>query len=280
MQGSPEAAPGHARVGPATPPSPVTLRINAERLVVFGWTRAILLQLAHPLVAAGVFAHSGFPESGRASIRRLHATIAAMLALTFGDAAARARALAAIRAIHRRVQGTLDEAVGPFPAGTRYSAEDPALVLWVHATLLESMPLMYDLLVAPLTTADRDAFCRDSAPLAIELGARDETVPRTAAATRARLDATYASGAIVVGPHARRLARALLAPPLGPLAAPALELNRLLGVGLLPPAIRRQYGFAWTPADEGGLARWVMVLRTARACTPDLLAHWRAARRR
>jgi uncharacterized protein (DUF2236 family) len=257
----------------------VTRRVNAERLAVFGWTRAILLQFAHPLVAAGVFAHSGFRDSGAAAVRRLHGTIGAMLSLTFGDPADRERALEGIRAIHRRVHGRLDQAVGPFPAGTRYSAEDPALVVWVHATLLESMPLMYDLLVAPLTAADRDAFCRAAAPLAVQLGAREEDVPRSAAATRAYLSRMYDSGAILVGPQARELAQALLAPPFGSVAAPFVELNRLLGVGLLPPALRRQYGFLWTVQDERALGRAVVAIRTVRGWLPDAAAQWGAARR-
>src|SRR5689334_8440880 len=106
----------------------VARRVNAERLVVLGWSRAILLQLAHPLIAAGVYEHSTFRASPVAALSRLHHTVGAMLALTFRDEAERARALDGVRAIHARVNGTLKEPVGRFPAGTRYSAEDPELV--------------------------------------------------------------------------------------------------------------------------------------------------------
>jgi uncharacterized protein (DUF2236 family) len=163
---------------------PVSLRINAERIVLLAWTRAILLQVAHPMIAAGVFEHSGFRASPWAAAGRLHHTVKAMLALVFGSDAARNQALAGIRAIHRRVNGRLAESVGPFPAGTPYSAEDPALVLWVHATLLESVPLVHELLVAPLTAAEHDAYGAEAAPVAIALGARDADVPRTRAAVR------------------------------------------------------------------------------------------------
>ena len=136
--------------------SPVARRINAERLMLLGWARAILLQLAHPLVAAGVADHSSFRDGPLASARRLHHTVRSMLALTFGDDAGRDLALDGIRTIHRRVNGTLRTAVGRFPQGTRYSAEDPDLVLWVHVTLLDSIPLVYERLIAPLTDAERD----------------------------------------------------------------------------------------------------------------------------
>ena len=71
----------HVRAGPGS----ITWKINREVIVVAGWGRAILLQLAHPAVAAGVHDHSSFRGSLRSSFRRLHSTIGAMLSLTFGD---------------------------------------------------------------------------------------------------------------------------------------------------------------------------------------------------
>jgi uncharacterized protein (DUF2236 family) len=125
------------------PASDVSRRINAERLLLLAWLRAILLQLAHPLIAAAVAEHSSFRGSTAGAWARLRHTIDAMLALTFGTGVERDAALEGIRAIHRRVSGTLTQASGPFAAGTRYSAEDPALLAWVHATLIESIVLVY-----------------------------------------------------------------------------------------------------------------------------------------
>ena len=76
--------------------------VNRERIVVLGWGRAILLQLAHPLVAAGVRDHSGFSAGPMARLRRLHATVGAMVAFTFGDDARVSRAAARINAVHDR----------------------------------------------------------------------------------------------------------------------------------------------------------------------------------
>src|SRR5687768_9666876 len=105
----------------------ISRRVNAERLVLLGWSRAILLQLAHPLVAAGVAEHSSFRAGSVAAAKRLHMTVRAMLALTFGTGRGRAAARDGILAIHRRVHGVLPAATGRFPAGTPYSAEDPDL---------------------------------------------------------------------------------------------------------------------------------------------------------
>ena len=253
--------------------SSISWRINAERFVLLGWGRAILLQFAHPLVAAGVAEHSSFRQSGATAVRRLHLTVKAMLALAFGDARRRAGALQGILAIHRRVHGRLPEAAGRFSAGTPYTAEDPDLVLWVHATLLESIPLIYERVVGPLTAAERDAYCAETAGVAVDLGARREQVPRDQQALAEYLDRMYASGSIAVSNQARELAAAVLAAP-STLVAPASWINRVVTIGLLPPHIRQAYGFRWAPRDDRRLARVTTGLRALRQMLPDAVALW------
>ncbi len=257
----------------------ITWRVNAERIVLLGWGRAILLQLAHPLVAAGVFDHSGFRGTPYAAASRLYHTVHAMLSLTFGDDVARERTLEAIRAIHRRVNGVLPEAAGRYPSGTRYSAEDPALVLWVHATLVESVLLVYEQIVAPLTEAERDHYCAEAFPIAVALAAREAEVPRTWRDLRAYLDRMYTSNAIVVGRQGHALAQAVLSPSGGWLVAPATWINRMTTIGLLPATVREQYGMAWTPRHDRTLARLVSLLRLTRRVLPDVVALWPDARK-
>jgi len=256
----------------------ISWRINAERAVLLGWSRAILLQLAHPLVAAGVAEHSSFRDGGLAAARRLHLTVKVMLALTFGDAQGRAAAIDGIRAIHRRVHGHIPAKAGRFPAGMPYSAEDPDLVLWVHATLLDSIPLIYEHVVQPITAKDRDAYCADAAAVAIDLGARPGEVPRTWEALRVYMDRMYASGSIAVSAQARELASAVLAPPFAPLVAPAAWMNRLVTVGLLPRHIRTEYGFSWSASQTRTLRRLTRALRALRRVTPSTLALWPEAK--
>src|SRR5918993_1307180 len=89
----------------AAGPGSITWKVNREMVVVAGWGRGILLQLAHPAVAAGVHDHSHFRGSLRSSFRRLHSTVGAMLSITFGDTEEMISAAAGINAIHDRVQG-------------------------------------------------------------------------------------------------------------------------------------------------------------------------------
>jgi uncharacterized protein (DUF2236 family) len=258
--------------------SSIARRVNAQRILVLSWPRAILLQLAHPLVAAGVMDHSSFRRGPLTAVRRLHETVRAMLSLTFGDRAEHERSIERILAIHRRVNGTLRQPVGSFEAGTRYSAEDPDLVLWVHVTLIESVIIFYERVVAPLDEAERDTYCDEAAIVAEELGASSTAVPRTWPALLEYLDATHRSGRIAVGPDARAVAGAVLEPPSGWLAWPLTRLNRTVTLGLLPAEVRSQYGYGWTERQERAFARDMRWLAASRRWAPSAIALWPEAR--
>ncbi|MFP5378964.1 MAG: oxygenase MpaB family protein [Vicinamibacteria bacterium] len=269
---------------PAPPPfarpprGGVTWRLAGERLGLLAWPRAILLQLAHPLVAAGVAAHSGFRASPWAPYARLHSTTRAMRRLTFGSDADAQTALAGILRIHDRVHGALGADVPPHHAGDAYSAHDPALLLWVHATLLDSYARILGEVLGPVPARDLDAYCAESAGLAIALGARDADVPRTWTALQTFMADAVSSGQVSVGPDARELAPAILRPPLSWMAWPVRRAGELVTVGSLPPSLRAQYGFTWTADDERRRARTVALVRSARAGLPLRLARWPESR--
>jgi uncharacterized protein (DUF2236 family) len=228
-------------------------------------------------VTAGIADHSSFREGKVTAVVRLHETIRAMLSLTFGSSTERDATLSRINGIHRRVNGTLRERAGPFDAGTPYSAEDPALLLWVHGTLLDSAFVVYERLFASLSEGERDTYCAEAASVVRGLGVIDGEPHSSADLTR-YMDRMYASGQITVSRQARELGAALLTPPLAWTVAPATRVNRLFTVGLLPPFIREQYGFPWTAADERALERWTRLLRRTRPWLPRAIALWREAR--
>jgi uncharacterized protein (DUF2236 family) len=269
-------------MNPAPPPltdGSIARRINGERIVLAGWSRAILLQMAHPLVAAGVVEHSAFRGGPKVAAHRLISTVRAMLGLTFGDAADRMGVVNHIRSIHTRVHGTLGQATGIFPAGTPYSAEDPALLLWVHGTLLESTVLAYRALVADLTPADVDTYCREAAWAAVALGAIESDVPQTGSALTAYMTTIETSGVLAVGPDARVVAGEVLTGPLAMLAMPAGWLNRSITTAWLPPALRQAYGLPWSDRRERRSQRALRLLRTTRRLMPDLAARFPQGRR-
>ena len=261
-----------------TRPRSVAERINGERVVVLGWGRAILLQLAHPLIAAGVGEHSSFRAGARGFYHRAHGTIGAMLGVTFGTPAEARKVAARINSIHDRVHGRLAAPVGIFPAGTPYSARDPRLLCWVHATLIESMILSYETFVGPLTEADKNQYAADATWLLRELGVPDDQLLGSVQDIDAFLRQLRASGEIAVGDEARRLAGALLGPPIRVLS-PAFQITGLITAGLLPDDLRRQYGFEWTPRRERRFDRAVKLVRTARRASPGVVREWPHARR-
>jgi uncharacterized protein (DUF2236 family) len=260
-------------------PGAVTWKVNREIIVIAGWGRAILLQLAHPLVAAGVADHSSFRGSLISSFQRLASTVGAMVSLTFGTDEEAISAAAGINHIHDRVSGRLGEPAGALDAGERYSAHDPDLVRWVHATLLESIPLTYELLVGPLTPDERDRYCAEAAIMEPLLDIPGGLLPRDSAQLDAYVREMLASGHIVVSATSRALARAILFPPRWWLMWPAFRPLQLITIGLLPPAVREGYGFRWTARDARALTRWTAALRLFHRAAPRFLREWPAARR-
>jgi uncharacterized protein (DUF2236 family) len=269
----------------------VTWKVNREMIVVAGWGRAILLQLAHPAVAAGVHGHSSFRGSLRSSFRRLHATVRAMLSITFGDTEQMISAAAGINMIHDRVRGRIPppqdlpssptlRRAGCEGAGEAYSAHDPDLQRWVHATLLESIPLTYELLVGPLPQPERDQYFSEAAIMEPLLGMPAGWLPRDSAQLDTYMRHMLAGGSIVVTDTSRALARAVLYPPRWYVAWPAFRAMQLLTIGTLPPAIREAYGFEWRARDVRAFARWTALLRMSQRLLPPLAREWPAARRR
>jgi uncharacterized protein (DUF2236 family) len=264
------------RPGPESP----TWKINAERVVVLGWPRAILMQFAHPLIAAGVAQHSSFQTNRLGPLYRLHGTVRAMLQMTFGDDEAAAAAAERINRIHDRVNGILREPVGPYPGGTPYSAHDPSLLAWVHMTLLHTMPDTYELLVAPLSIAEKDGYCVESRGGARLLGIPETAVPAAYADVKRIVAARLEDGSLAVTDTARRLAADVLRPSFPALPWPADRLLRLVTVGLLPPTLRDAYELRWSKDDDAALSRLSRRFRLFARHAPAALRCWRAARRR
>ncbi len=263
-------ASAHVRPGPGS----VTWKVNREIVVVAAWGRAILMQLAHPSVAAGVHHHSSFRGSLRNSFRRLHSTVGAMLAIAFGNTEDMIAAAARINAIHDRVRGSVEDG-----GSGHYSAHDPGLQRWVHATLLDSMPRAYEALVAPLTPSERDRYCDESAIMEPLLGMPEGWLPRDATQLDACLRDMLESGELVVTDTSRKLARAVLYPPRWRMMWPAFRAMQLLTIGTLPPSLRDAYGFEWTDHEARSFARWMKSIRAVLGVVPPLARQWPMSRR-
>ena len=237
---------------PDGPPraGPLASKLQREIVLLLAWSPAILLQLAHPLVARGIADHGTFRTERYGWLRRLHGTVDAMLRLSFGTERDAQVALERINAIHDRVHGHLPEAAGIFPAGTPYSAHDPALLMWVHATLVHMNLRVYELFVDHMAPEDRDRYCAEATAIEGGLGIPVGWLPRSATELDRYMDGMLARGEIAVTDSARTLARAILHPHVPRLGAPATAVLRFITIGLLPPS------------DPGRL--WLSLERAAR----------------
>lgn len=262
----------------ADSPLSVSWRIHREVVLLLGWGTAILQQFAHPLVAQGVADHSGFPSSAGAPWRRLQRTLSAMLVMTFGTAEAVSAVTRRINAIHDGVQGTLPGDEGTPMAGMPYSARDPALLRWVHATCLDAFMRTHELYVGPLSVNEKDQYCAESSRVGPLLGIPDGYLPTTTAALYAYMEEMWSSGRISVSGTARRLADDLFAPPRPGPARPLMWVVRTLAVGLLPPRVRQAYGFPWHRGQRTTFRVVVWLVRFTRSLLPPVLRYWPIAR--
>lgn len=254
-------------------------KLQREIILLLAWGPAILLQLAHPLVARGIADHSAFRRESHGHMRRLYHTVGAMLQLCFGTDEEALAVLARINAIHDRVKGELPEAAGAFAAGTPYSAHDPALLAWVHATLLDMNVRVYELYVGPLSVQEKDRYCAEATAIEARLGIPRETLPRSFGELGQYMEAMLSSGQITVSDTARTLARSILHPGTPRVAEPVLSVVRLATAGLLPPMIRDGYGLSWNPRKQAMLSLSAGLIRNLLRVTPRIVRHWPAARR-
>jgi uncharacterized protein (DUF2236 family) len=222
--------------------SSVIRRVSRELLLMLGGGRALLMQVAHPLVAAGVVAHSGYRES---PWDRLERTMSAVWTIVFGSRAEADRVAARVRSLHGKVQGQIPEQMGPFPAGTRYSAADPELMMWVHATLVDTALLVYRGWIGPLSERDQETYYQEMKVLACALGTPASVIPPTFGDFRLYMDERLESDEITVTDAAREVLDSVVRPPLPAPLRPVWEPFNLVTASLLPEKLREQYGLGW-----------------------------------
>ena len=220
-------------------------RVHREMAVAFSGPRALLMQATHPVAFEGFFAHTGALDKPYDRLRR---TAQVLDTITFGARADADRATARVRAIHARVRGELAAPAGRFPAGTPFAADDPELLLWVLATLVDSALVVYERYVRSLSHAERDAYWQDYRVVGRLFGLRDDEMPADIDAFDAYMRDMLDGPDLYVTSAARELAvKIVLQPPVPLIRRPVLELVNFVTVGLLPAQLRRQYGLSWDP---------------------------------
>lgn len=204
-------------------PGSVAWRLGGDLGVFIGGGRAALLQLAHPMVAHAIEHHSRTRADVLGRFQRTFRNVFAMIFGELDDAFVAARR---VHQIHTRVTGVFPSAIGAWPAGTRYAANDADALRWVHATLIDSV------------LAVRDASARDRDAYVVEMNRFAKLFGITHAGSYAE-HAAYMAATIptlAVAPSAREMGRFLMGK--GAMGA----LTSVVTARLLPPTIADAFG--------------------------------------
>jgi uncharacterized protein (DUF2236 family) len=184
-------------------PGSLTWRVNREAAIFLGAGRALLLQLAHPYVAAGIAEHS---RTLADPIGRFHRTVNITFTLVFGTLDQALRAARHLHQRHSAIQGVLPKAVGPFAAGAQYRANDVAALRWVYATLIDSALMAHDLVLPAVPARERELYYGESRRFAALFGVPASALPSDWAGFAAYCQAMRQPGLLPVSDAARAIA--------------------------------------------------------------------------
>ncbi|HEV7733968.1 MAG TPA: oxygenase MpaB family protein [Candidatus Binatia bacterium] len=246
-------------------PSSTVWSVNREAVIFLGGGRAALLQLAHPFVAHGVDQHSATRAD---TLGRFMRTFENVFAMVYGDLDAALASARRVHTVHTHITGDVRETVGAFAAGAPYAANTPEALLWVHATLWETSIQVYELIVRPLTDAEKATYYEETKRFAMLFGIPDAIVPADWPAFRRYWDAMLASSTITVGTPARELAHFLLHPP-GSWIGPAWDWFAAVTAHLLPARLRGEFGLTYGWLEQVAAETTIRGLRASWWALPE-----------
>jgi uncharacterized protein (DUF2236 family) len=250
----------------------IVWRIAGDWTMLLGGGRALILQVAHPVVAEGVARFSNYAD---APWERLAGTLDLYLHVIYGGRGESPdEAGERLRSLHRRIKGVDAD-------GNHWHALDPAAFHWVHATLVQGMVEMRARFGEPLNTLERELFYEEMREVGKLYGLRERDMPGDWGAFE-----DYFNEMVATELRDSRLLRDVLRtvfnpakPPVLPvpdslwpvLAAPGAQLARLVTVGSLPAPLRRRLGLPWSRERELALRAQQEAIKRVFPRLPDRL---------
>jgi uncharacterized protein (DUF2236 family) len=186
--------------------------------------------------------------------------------LAFGSTRTAREAARTINRLHAHVQGKLKATAGDYAAGTAYNAYDPELLLWVHATVVDTILLLYSLFIRPLSWQEQNSYYQESKQIARLLGLPPSHTPHTIDDLRQYIYTMVYSDRLAATPQARKIARQVLFPPTSAALTPLKYFNIHVTTALLPPPIRQIYDLHWGPKQQ-------LLFETFTAGLKPIIAH-------
>jgi uncharacterized protein (DUF2236 family) len=239
-------------------PHSVAWQLGADLGLFLGGGRAALLQLAHPFVAHAIDQHS---KTRADVVGRFQRTFKNVFAMAFGELDDAFSAARRVHAVHAKINGTLTEQIGGWPAGTRYHANDVDALRWVHATLIDTTLVVREKLDGVLPVDLKDRYVIEMNRFAALFGIPQAMLPDGWVQHAAYMAKMIASDRLAVAPCAREMAKFLVGrgvanqPPLG-------RIGEAVTHALLPPRIAEQFDLRAAPRRAAaGLAAFSAVYR-------------------
>jgi uncharacterized protein (DUF2236 family) len=258
-------------------PDSVAWKLGGDLGVFIGGGRAALLQLAHPMVAHAIDEHS---KTRTDVVGRFQRTFRNVFAMVFGDLDDALIAARRVHAIHERITGTFADAIGGWPAGTAYHANDADALRWVHATLADTTVLVRERLDGPLPVAIKDRYMVELNRFAALFGIPKALLPDGWAAHARYMADMLASDRLAVTPSAREMGQFLFGRGLGPSQPSLGRVGEAVSATLLPPALARAFGLRASPLPvRAGLAAFRALYRQLPARVVAIPARSEAERR-
>jgi uncharacterized protein (DUF2236 family) len=243
-------------------PDSVAWRIHADPVMLVGGLRALLVQALEPRAMAAVDQHSLFREDPWG---RLERTTHFVLATTYGDTATAEAAAAKVRKVHEHIHGT-----DPV-TGAPYAADDPDLLLWIHAVEVESFLLAYRTYAGRVSTEDADRYVAEMARVAEMVELPPGRAPTSERGLREYLRSVRGLRAT---PAAFEGLRVVLFPPMDLKYRPLWAIPTTAAIAILPGYARRMYRIPWFPPAavpvRGAVFALSRVLNLVRPVPPPL----------
>jgi uncharacterized protein (DUF2236 family) len=249
------------------PERSVARRVDRELFVLLGGSAAVLMQIAHPLVAAGVEQHSDYFRDPLARLRR---TLNTTLAVVFAEPRVAHAALRRIDRRHGPVHGTAAD-------GRAYEARDPALLMWVQSTLVLTSLRLYEAVLGPLTPADRDAYWQEGRPLAAMLGVPFDRQPATIGDLQ-RYERSMLATSVRPDDTSRHVAERVLH-PFRWVPRPVYWPTDAIAAALMPRSLHAPFGLRYRMNERIFFAIVIATVRIMRAVLPAPLTVVPQARR-
>jgi uncharacterized protein (DUF2236 family) len=219
-------------------PRSLVWRVHRDRAFPLAGMRSLMVQALHPLAMAGVEQHSDWK---RDPFGRLAATSGYVLTVTYGDTVSAKAMAARVRSVHSSVRGT------DTVTGLQYAASDPALLLWIHAGLVDSIVDVVQRYGRGLDPVEADRYVAEMVTFAEIVGVPAEMVPTSVKALNEYFETV---DLLQATPAARDAIGVVLDPP--DLDDELRDLWHELGqvaIGTLPGWARSLYGFAEPPPE-------------------------------